>query len=132
MSIAEIAEWVDQETTQELQELKEKLHRQIDDLHDVGRLSKLEWLLDEENCDVIYFHTPKEDAIIDEAIRELDAGLGIPLAEVKREIQEMFRQSEVNRCRQEALRLALECPVATPEEIENQNEYRKRFRCRPT
>jgi len=92
MSIAEIAEWVDQDTTQELHELKEKLHRQIDNLHDVGRLSKLEWLLDEENCDVIYFHTPEEDAIIDEAIRELDAGLGIPLAEVDRRIQEMFRQ----------------------------------------
>jgi hypothetical protein len=38
---------------------------------------------------------------------------------------------EVNQCRREALRLALECPVATQEEIENQNEYRKRFRCRP-
>ena len=93
MSIAEVAEWVDLETTQEVQELKEKLHRQIDDLHDVGRLSKLEWLLDEENCDVIYYHTPEEEAIIDEAIRELDAGLGILLAEVDREIQEMFRQT---------------------------------------
>ena len=40
--------------------------------------------------------------------------------------------AEVDQCRQEALRLALECPVATPEEIESQNEYRKQFRCRPT
>ena len=41
-------------------------------------------------------------------------------------------QWKVDQCRQEALRLALECPVATPEEIENQNKFRALFRCRPT
>jgi hypothetical protein len=41
---------------------------------------------------VIYYHTPEEDAIIEEAIRELDAGLGIPLAEVERKMRERFRQ----------------------------------------
>ena len=37
---------------------------------------------------------------------------------------------EIEQRRQEALRLALECPIATPEEIEAYNEFRSRFRCR--
>ena len=39
---------------------------------------------------------------------------------------------EIEQNRQEALRLALKCPVATPEEIEEYNEFRRQFRCRPT
>ena len=81
-----IAECIDQRAA-----LKEKLHRQIDALHDVRQLTKLECLLD-ENDDEDYVHTPEEEAIIDEALRELDAGLGIPLAEVDAKIQEMFRR----------------------------------------
>jgi len=84
-----IAEWVEQDTTLKL---KEKLHRQLDELHDARRLAKVECLLDEENFDDDYVHTPEEEAIIDEALRELDAGRGIPLAEVDARIQEMFRQ----------------------------------------
>ena len=38
----------------------------------------------------------------------------------------------VDQNRRDALRLALECPIATPEEIENHNEFRKQFRCRPS
>ena len=34
-------------------------------------------------------------------------------------------EEEVEKCRQDALRLALECPVATQEEIENYNEFRR-------
>ena len=39
-------------------------------------------------------------------------------------------REEIEQRRQEALRLALECPVATLEEIEAYNEFRSRFRCR--
>ena len=39
-------------------------------------------------------------------------------------------KKEIEQRRQEALRLALECPVATLEEIEAYNEFRSRFRCR--
>ena len=39
---------------------------------------------------------------------------------------------EIEQNRQEALRLALKCPVATPEEIEEYNEFRRQFRCRTT
>ena len=84
-----VAEWVDEKMTLEL---KKKLHRQIDELHDVKQLSRLEYLLDEENDDDDYVHTPEEEAIIDEALRELDAGLGIPLAEVLRHIEEERRR----------------------------------------
>jgi len=50
---------------------------------------------------------------------------------------EIEPKRRVDQNRQEALRLALECPVATPEDIGNQNEFgqnefRKQFRCRPT
>jgi len=64
----------------------------------------------------------------------------------QKQMQEEFRQrrlqesqtsiipelsaQEIEQRRQEALRLALECPVATPEEIEAYNEFRSRFRCR--
>jgi len=37
---------------------------------------------------------------------------------------------DIEQRRQKALRLALECPVATPEEIEAYTEFRSRFRCR--
>jgi len=40
-------------------------------------------------------------------------------------------KDDIEKKRQEALRLALECPVATQEDIDNQNEFRKQFRCRP-
>ncbi len=79
-----VLEYTDRET--EL--LKEKLHRQIDELHDFERLSKIEGLLDFESCDIVYTHTPEEEAIIDEAIRDLDAGFGIPLNEALRRIEE--------------------------------------------
>ena len=39
-------------------------------------------------------------------------------------------KEEIEKNRQEALRLALECPVATQEEIDNQNEFRRLFRWR--
>ena len=39
-------------------------------------------------------------------------------------------QEEIEKNRQEALRLALEGPVATQEEIEMQNEFRRLFRWR--
>ena len=38
----------------------------------------------------------------------------------------------VEKNREKARRLALECPVATEEEIEMQNEFRRMFRCRPS
>ena len=50
----------------------------------------------------------------------------------ERLFRELDTKREVEQNRQEALRLALECPVAAPEDIENQNEFRRQFRCRPT
>ena len=41
-------------------------------------------------------------------------------------------QKSIVQNRQEALRLALACPVATPEEIDDYYEFRRQFRCRPT
>ena len=38
----------------------------------------------------------------------------------------------IEQRRQEALRLALECPTATEEDIEEYNEFWRQFRCRPT
>ena len=38
----------------------------------------------------------------------------------------------IEQNRQEALRLALECPIATEKEFEEYNEFRRQFRCRPT
>ena len=40
-------------------------------------------------------------------------------------------KEEIEQRRRKALRLALECPVATPEELEAFNEFRRQFRCRP-
>ena len=40
-------------------------------------------------------------------------------------------KEEIEQRRQERMRLALECPVATPEELEAFNEFRRQFRCRP-
>ena len=50
----------------------------------------------------------------------------------ERLFMELETNKDVEQNRQEALRLALECPVATPEEIEEYNEFRRQFRCRPT
>ena len=51
----------------------------------------------------------------------------------REEHPELFVQpskEEIEKNRQEALRVALECPVATPEDIEMQNECRRLFRWR--
>ena len=57
--------------------------------------------------------------------------------EFRKNYPEFFEQSkeEIDRKRQEALRLMSECPVATQEEIDDliagQKEFRRLFRCRP-
>jgi len=43
---------------------------------------------------------------------------------------EFKTNKDVEQNRQEALRLALECPVAAPEEIEEYNEFGRQFRWR--
>ena len=61
--------------------------------------------------------------------------------EEQKELQREFRENHpeffvrptdeaIEKNRREALRLALECPVATQEDIDNQNEFRKLFRWR--
>jgi len=50
----------------------------------------------------------------------------------ERLFMELETNKDVEQNRLEALRLALECPVAVPEEIEEYNEFRRQFRCRPT
>ena len=53
------------EITDRKTELKEALHRKIEE---------------------IYVHTPEERATVEQSLRELDAGLGISLEDVVREI----------------------------------------------
>jgi hypothetical protein len=53
--------------------------------------------------------------------------------EFREEYPELFvtpSKEEIEKNREEALRLAMECPVATPEEIEYYKEFRRLFRCR--
>ena len=55
------------------------------------------------------------------------------VTELSRELEaeNAVTRESIEKNRQEALRLALEFPVATPEEIEEYNEFRRQFRCRP-
>ncbi|MGL6195878.1 MAG: hypothetical protein ACRC2T_13765 [Thermoguttaceae bacterium] len=49
------------------------------------------WLYVKATSEDIYVHTPEEDAILDKAIEELDAGLGVPQSTVDTQIQKMLQ-----------------------------------------
>ena len=76
---------------------------------------------------------PKRESLLDEISGAGRTNDERSAEEIIREIYESRTSGrEVEQRRQEALRLALECPVATEEEIAEYNEFRRQFRCRTT
>ena len=82
-----IDELVDQTT-----ELKERLIHRIESTHNMGVLRGMLLLLDEIPEKRIYRLSPEEKKMIEERHRDIENGMGIPHEEVRREVEEWFRQ----------------------------------------
>ena len=84
------------EITDRRTELKEALHRKIEGISDFGTLEDVQWCMDGIlNNEEIYVHTPEERATVEQSLRELDAGLGISLEDVVREINQDMEERMV-------------------------------------
>jgi hypothetical protein len=53
--------------------------------------------LDEETEDLSHLFTPERLAIIDRAMAQIDAGLGIPMEQVREHFEERFRNERQDR-----------------------------------